>query len=490
MNQNKISRRTFLKQSAISSAAFTLPFSLNCSKTQRPNILWLVSEDTSPDIGCYGNLLVKTPNLDKLAEEGILFSNAFATCPVCSPARSAMMTGMYQTSIDLHQHRTHNKKQLPEPVKVITEYFRQAGYFVSNCRGEEYDKPGKTDWNFKVESKAFDGTDWSQRKAGQPFFAQMNFRLTHRKFERDPENPISPDQIEIPPYYPDHAITRRDWADYLESLQVLDKQIGKVLQRLKDEGLEENTIVVYCGDHGRPHVRGKQWLYEGGIRVPMIARWQGHLKEGVVADDLVSLIDLAPTLMSLIGVKPPSHLQGNIFLGKNKTERDFIFAARDRCDGTSDRIRCVRTKRYKYIRNLHPELSYTQFNGYKKHQYPVLTLLQILQKNGKLTPAQEHFMAPTRPVEELYDLKNDPFEVFNLTVDSSSQEILKKLREELNKWIKETGDKGEIPEEKKDVEYEINLMQKNYYKRMKSRGLSPDISDEDYLKWWEKKLLK
>jgi len=491
MNQNQITRRTFLKQTPAVATGIAFSSSLlNCSKPQRPNILWLISEDTSPDIGCYGNTIVKTPNLDKLASEGVLFSNAFATCPVCSPARSAMMTGMYQTTIGSHQHRTHNKKLLPEPVKVITEYFRQAGYFVCNCRGEDFDKPGKTDWNFKPGGKAFDGTDWSQRKPGQPFFAQMNFRLTHRKFERDPENPIDPNQVEIPPYYPDHTITRRDWADYLESLQVLDEQIGKVLQRLKDEGLEKNTIVVYCGDHGRPHVRGKQWLYEGGIRVPMMARWSGHLKAGEVSENLVSLIDLAPTLMNLVGINPPTHLQGNIFLGKNKSERNFIFAARDRCDGTPDRIRCVRTKRYKYIRNFHPELPYTQFNGYKKHQYPVLTLLQILQKEGKLTPAQVHFMAPTRPAEEFYDLKNDPFEIHNLAKDPSVGDVVHDLRIKLEGWIKETSDKGEIPENKYDVEYEINLMHKNFEKRMQSKGLSHAISNEDYLKWWEKKLFK
>jgi N-sulfoglucosamine sulfohydrolase len=489
MKKHQISRRTFLKTSSIGTTALALPFFFtNCSKKERPNILWLISEDTSPDIGCYGNQIVKTPNLDKLVSEGILFSNAFATCPVCSPARSAMMTGMYQTSIGAHQHRTRDKKPLPEPVKIFTEYFRQAGYFISNCRGEDYNKPGKTDWNFKSEVNAFDGTDWSQRQTGQPFFAQMNFRLTHRTFERDPENPIDPDQVEIPPYYPEHPITRRDWADYLESLQVLDKQIGKVLQRLKDEGLEKNTIIVYCGDHGRPHVRGKQWLYESGIRVPLIVRLPDHLSRNAKSENLVSLIDIAPTLMNLVGIKPPQHLQGIDFLGRDKSEREFIFAARDRCDGTSDRIRCVRTKRYKYIRNFFPDLPYTQYNAYKKRQYPVLTLLKILHKKGELTSAQTRFMAPVRPAEELYDLDNDPFEINNLVKNPSVSHILKDLRFELNKWIQETDDKGVIPESQETINRETKLMYESYQRKMKNKGLSPDISDEDFLKWWEKKL--
>ncbi|MHC4639251.1 MAG: sulfatase family protein, partial [Planctomycetota bacterium] len=334
----------------------------------------------------------------------------------------------------------------------------------------------------------------SQRKRGQPFFAQVNFPLTHRTFVRDKKNPIDPEKVKLPPYYPDHPVSRRDWADYLESIQVLDTQIGEVLKRLEDEGLADNTIVFYFGDHGRPHVRGKQWLYEGGIHIPLIIRWPGHIKAGAVADDLVSSIDFGPTSMSLAGIKPPQHMQGQVFLGSQARQRKYIFAARDRCDETGcdetvDRIRCVRTKRFKYIRNFMPDRPYTQFNCYKNGYYPVVTLMEVLHKQGKLTPAQEKFMAQTRPKEELYDLKKDPFEINNLAGKPKYAKILNEFRDRLADWIEETSDNGEIPEDKQEVKYWKDFFGDRHKNGMKKKGLS-SASPEEYLKWWERKLLK
>jgi arylsulfatase A-like enzyme len=490
-------RRDFLKTVGCGMAASLLP---GCAAetvreqpadAPRPNILWLISEDTSPDLACYGNGLVKTPQLDKLASEGALYTNAFVTAPVCSAARSAFMTGMYQTSIGVHNHRSHRRDgyTLPEPVEVITQYFQRAGYYTCNSAGLAYKKLGKTDWNFTPKGNAFEGTDWSGRKPDQPFFAQINFSLTHRTFKRDKQNPIDPNTVELPPYYPDHPITRRDWADYLESLQVLDTQIGVALTWLQKEGLADNTIVMYFGDHGRPHVRGKQWLYEGGIRIPMMVRWPGHIEPGTVVNDLVSSVDFAPTFLSLAGIKPPKHLQGHAFLGPKQKARTCVFAARDRCDGTVDHIRCVRSQRYKYIRNYYPDQPYTQFNAYKKLQYPVLTLMQLLHRQGKLTPEQARFMAPTRPPQELYDLEQDPFELHNLADDPDHKGVLKEHSRKLDEWIKATKDQGKKPEDPNVVAYWQDDMAKSFERKMKQRGLTIDISDEDYLKWWEKKLL-
>jgi len=456
-----------------------------------PNILWLISEDTCPDLGCYGNPLVKTPNLDKLAAEGALFTNAFATAPVCSASRSCFMTGMYQTSIGAHNHRSHRADGylLPPPATVITDYFRRAGYFTCNCAGLSYKKPGKTDWNFATRGPAFDGTDWSQRRAQQPFFAQINFSMTHRDFDRDKSNPIDPAKVELPPYYPDHPLARRDWANYLEAMQVLDTEIGVALQWLHKEGEADNTIILYFGDNGRPHVRGKQWLYEGGIHVPMIVRWPSRIKPGTVVDDLVSAVDFAPTFLAAIGMEPPSHLQGYNILGEKKRTREYVFAARDRCDGTVDHIRCVRSKRYKYIRNYLRDRPYTQFNAYKKLQYPVLTLMQVLHQEGKLTADQERFMAATRPREELYDLQEDPHELRNLAEDPKHEKALQTHSSMLDEWIKATGDQGETPEDPEIVEREQNQMARSFVDAMEKRDLSPTVSDAGYLKWWEHKLL-
>ncbi|MBN1126597.1 MAG: sulfatase [Sedimentisphaerales bacterium] len=458
---------------------------------KRPNILWIISEDTSPDMACYGNPIVKTPNLDRLAAEGVMYTNAFASGPVCSAIRSGLMTGMYQTAIDAHNHRSHRSDgyRLPKPVEVITEYFRRAGYFTSNAGNLDFSRAGKTDWNFDPGVKPFDGIDWRQRKPGQSFFAQINLQMTHRTFVRDKEHPIDPASVEVPPYYPDYPLTRRDWTDYLESIQVLDRMVGQVLQRLENDGLADDTVVFYFGDHGRCHVRGKQWLYEGGIRIPLLVRYPGYLKAGSVCDDLVSTIDFGPTSMYLAGISIPTHMQGQSFVGQQTRKRDRVICARDRCDETDDRIRCIRTKQYKYIRNFHPDRSYLQFNAYKKNQYPVLTLLQVLHKQGKLTEVQERFMAKTRPEEELYDLKNDPHEIYNLAEDPKYTHVLRELRDRLETWIIETDDKGRFPEPQEVQEYWDTYMTQQYEGWMKRKGLSAAVSDEEYLAWWEKKML-
>ncbi len=446
-------RRQFLKNAGMISIATLLSGNviLNCSKKEKLNILWLIAEDLGPDLGCYGTRHVKTLNLNRLAREGVQFSNAFTTAPVCSASRSALMTGMYQTTIDAHHHRSHRDEYdryiLPEPYNVITEYFRQAGYYTCNCSGLDYDKNGKTDWNFTPIVKPFDGTDWRQRKDGQAFFAQINFSEVHRMGKRPDKLTVNPDLVDLPPYYPDHPVTRDDWAEYLSTIEVLDQKVGKVLDRLKEDGLEENTIVFFFGDHGRNHVRGKQWLYDGGIRIPLIIRWPGNLNAGIKNDDMVSAIDFAPTCLDLAGITPPEHLEGSIFFGSQRTAREYIIAARDRCDETEDRIRCVRTPQYKYIRNFHPDRPYTQYNRYKDAYYPVLRLMHRLHTKNQLTPEQALFMADSRPQEELYDLTNDPHELNNLAEQQQYQSTLREFRNILDDWIKDTGDRGEFPED-------------------------------------------
>ncbi|MFC1529401.1 sulfatase [Gemmatimonadota bacterium] len=484
-----IDRRGFVSTTATAAGGFLLgglPRSIIHveGRQERPNILWLIAEDLSPDIGCYGTDQVQTPNIDRLAREGTRFTSAFATAPVCSASRSALMTGMYQTSIGAHQHRTDPKGPLPGGVSVITERFREAGWFTCNQAGNNRARAGKTDLNF-ISGELFDGIDWSERSSGQPFFAQVNFSETHRNFTRDPDRPVDPDQVDLPPYYPDHPVTRRDWADYLECAQNLDRKVGTVLSRLEEEGLAEDTIVFFFGDHGRAHVRGKQFLYEGGIRVPLIIRWPGGVGEGNIRDDLVSLIDLAPTAMRMAGIDPPDHLHG-LPLPEEGNGREFIIAARDRCDETFDRIRCVRDRRYKYIRNFYPNLPWTQTNLYKLRQYPVLTLLQVLHARGDLTPEQARFMAPGRPPEELYDLENDPHEVRNLAEVPARERLLNAMRDRLETWITELGDIGEEPEDPAvaaRIYRELSLP--NQRRTMEQRGLFLDVSPGEYLAWWK-----
>jgi len=487
-------RRDFLKTCAARTGALAL-----CGKTLaargaagpsgRPNILWLIAEDFCPELACYGQGLVMTPNLDRLASEGVRYTAAFSTAPVCSPARSALMTGMYQTSIGAHQHRTIDKKPLPEGVGMITDFFREAGYFTSNCHFGRWSRPGKRDFNFLAE-KPFDGTDWRRRPPGRPFFSLVQFGETTRDFKRDPESPIDPGKVALPPYYPDHPLARRDFADYIECIQVLDKNVGAVLQRLEEDGLLFSTAVFFFSDHGRPHVRGKQWLYDGGIHIPLIVRFPDRARAGEKDDRLLSAVDLGPAAMGLAGIEPPARMEGRGFLRRNGEERKYIVAARDRCDETYDRIRCVRTRRYKYIRNDFPNLAWTQTNLYKRRRYPVLTLMEVLYAQGKLAPEQARFMAPFRPAEELYDLEADPDEIRNLAGDGEHASRLKEMRGVLDEWIAKTGDAGRIPEDPHVAALcFLEIHRPNNDRVMRRRGLAPNIDPAAYLRYWEERLV-
>ncbi len=456
---------------------------------EKPNVLWIYGEDLYPNLACYGTPVVQTPNIDQFASQGTLFTNAFVTCPVCSPSRSAIISGRYQTSIGAHNHRSNRDLPLPQDIRLITEYFRDAGYYTCNSPGPPYDKPGKTDFNFQ-RNGVFDGIDWANREQGQPFYAQNNITDTHRDFTPDPSNPIDPNTVELPPYYPDHPLIRKDWAMYLESIQVFDQKVGQVLQRLEDENLAENTIVFLISDHGRAHIRDKQFLYDGGIRIPCIVRWPGHIEAGAVSDALVSGIDFAPTSLSLAGLDVPKEMEGNTFLGPNAKLRNEVFSARDRCDGTVDRIRCVRTQDYKYIRNYHPDRPYMQFNGYKYQQYPLWTLLPQLDKEGKLTDAQKKFLSPFRPYEELYDLKKDPHELNNLAESTDHQHILTDLGKRLDHWIETYKDQGAISEDPARIaEYAQDMHSKNQSRMENQHGITQPVSPEEYIQIWEKRLL-
>jgi arylsulfatase A-like enzyme len=418
-----------------------------------PNIVWLTAEDMGPQLGCYGYPLVRTPNLDRLASEGARFTRGFMTAPVCSPSRSAFNTGMYQTTIGAHHHRSHRGDgyRLPEGVRLITDHLRGQGYFTANVRtaAPGVTGTGKTDFNFAAK-KPYDGDDWSQRRSGQPFFAHVNFRESHKgpafPEARQQKDLVDPAKAPLPPYYPDHPVVRDEFANYLDAIDLLDTKIGKVQKRLEEEGLVENTAVFFFGDNGRCLIRGKQWLYDAGIHVPLMVRWPSGIKPGTVVEDPVSSIDLTATALWLAGLERPEKMQGQVMFGLQAKPRDCIFAARDRCDMTVDRIRCVRTRHYKYIRNFMPERPYTQHNDYIESNYPTLAVMKQLHAEGKLNATQALFMQPRKPEEELYDLLADPHEVNNLAGSAQHQGILRELREKLEHWIGETNDQGRFPE--------------------------------------------
>ena len=451
---------------------------------QKPNILWIVADDLGTDLGCYGDSLVYTPNLDAFAKQSILFENCHTVSAVCSPSRSAMITGMYPVSINCHQHRTRPqvKKQLPNNVKVITEYFKNAGYFTFNGSVNDKNKPGKQDYNFKTNYKIYDGTDWSQRKPNQPFFGQIQIHYPHRPFVKDKKHPIDESKVKLPSYIPNHWVSRKDWALYLETIQQVDKKVGKILKRIKEEGLENNTYVFFIGDQGRPMVRDKQFLYTGGTHTPLMVRFPKGEHKGEKRDELISNIDISATSLVLAGIKVSNNIQGKNFLGKHEA-RSELYTMRDRRDETVDRIRAVQNSRYKYIRNFYPNKPYTQFNAYKRNFYPTIVLMEVLKAQNKLTPAQMIFMSDYRPEEELYDIKNDPDEINNLAGNSDFTIIQKNLSTKLDKWINEV-DLATYPEDQKEINFWTKKMIKMDSLWKDKRGLSINISNSEYLKWW------
>jgi arylsulfatase A-like enzyme len=423
----------------------------------RPNILWLIAEDFGNHLGCCGTREVWTPNLDRLAAQGVRCSHFYTTAPVCSPSRSAFMTGMYQTTIGAHHHRSHRDDgyRLPSGVRLLSAWFRDDGYFAANIRhlpaALGFQGTAKTDWNFTPPERPFDSDRWADLKAHQPFFAQLNFQETHRPFHAPRR--ADPSRVEVPPYEPDHPITRADRAAYLDAATELDRKVGLVLDRLEREGLADSTIVVFFGDNGQAHIRGKQFCYEEGLNVPLIIRWPGrfprpqHFSPGTVDNRLLMAIDLAPTMLALAGRQVPATMQGQVFLGEHAApDHRYLFAARDRCDETAFRFRTVRDARYRYIHNFTPDRPFLQANAYKEHAYPVWNLLKELHAAGKLTPDQERLCAPTMPEEELYDLEADPHEVNNLAGKAEHLSTLERLRNVLDRWIEETNDQGRTPE--------------------------------------------
>lgn len=401
----------------------------------RPNILWITIEDWSPDLSCYGTKGIHTPHVDKLAAEGIRYETAFTTSPVCSTSRSAMMTGFHQNYIHAHQHRTGDKQPLPHGIRPIPHLLADAGYYT--CLMSR-----KTDCNFLPATKGelFMGGDWKDREPEQPFFARITFGGTHRAWNRDPQRPIDIDDVELPPYYADTAFIRRDWANGLEQMQLVDREVGDLLKRLDEEGLTEKTIVFFIGDHGRCHIRGKQFLYDEGTRIPMIMRWPGKVEPGQVNRDLVYSIDICATVLEAAGITPPVPLHGKSLFSTAVKEREYVFAARDKMDDSHDAMRSIRSKQHKLILNLMPERAYCQFSHYKESAYPPLAEMNVLKLEGKLTPEQASFMAPNKPEIELFDLREDPHEVHNLAANPAHAELKAEMLAELENWRKQVID--------------------------------------------------
>ncbi len=432
-------------------------FATQSPAVERPNILWLTCEDLSPNLGCYGDSQSRTPNLDQLAGRGVRYLNAFAPTGVCATARSSLITGMYASSIGSQHMRCTTT--LPESIRPFTTYLRRAGYFCTN--------QSKQDYNFRTPNDAWDvgkgaKAHWRFRKAGQPFFAVFNFTDTHesrirgktsRPLKLTPEEIHDPATTQAPPYLPDTPLIRKDWARYLDLIANLDKtEIPLRLRELEEAGVEEDTIIFFFSDHGAGLPRAKQFVYDSGMQVPLLVyfppKWR-HLAPsapGSTQERMVSFVDFAPSVLSLAGVPIPEHMQGRAFLGPKAVEpRRYIHGIRDRMDERYDMTRTVRDGRYKYHRNYLPFLPHYPWLDYMD-MLETSKELRRLHAAGRLTGGHAFFMADTKPVEELYDLKNDPHELVNLSANPAHHTTLERLRKEHLNWTRRTGDTGLIPE--------------------------------------------
>ena len=428
----------------------------------RPNILWFVVDDMSADFGCYGETLVATPHVDRLAAEGTLFRHAFTTAPVCSPSRSALVTGMYQTTIGAHHHRSGRGSlaiELPPPVRPLPALLREAGYWTCVGEGLGGDGPaarrlGKTDYNFRWEASIYDAADWAGRNPGQPFFMQVTLpggklrgqggeatrRLVARAVERF-GRAVEPAAVTLPPYYPRDPVLLADRAAYLDAVRLTDDHVGRVLARLEGEGILGETLVVFLTDHGISHARGKQFLYDEGTHVPLVVRGPG-IPRGVVRDDLVEHIDLAALSLGAAGLPVPPWMEARDPFAAGHRPRAAVFAARDRCDETVDRIRSVRTPTHLYIRNFLPRRPALQPNAYKDDK-AIIQRLRERHAAGTLEPIVEQLLfAPERPAEELYAWPNDPHQLRNLVADPAHATVLAEMRSRLAAWQAATGDPG------------------------------------------------
>ena len=455
--------------------------------TKKPNILWLIAEDMSPHFGCYGEKSIQTPHVDKLAADGLLFEHAFVSAPICSPSRSALITGMYQTSIGAQHHRSGvgMKIELPSDVQLVPRLFQQAGYHTSNGGYFPATGKGKTDYNFEFDAGIYDGTDWKTRKADQPFFAQI--QLLGGKTRDIPKelaaarkklgNATPTGDLSLPPYYPRTPLILDDWAATLDAVRITDRQVGEIVERLRTEGILDQTIIFFITDHGVSHGRGKQFLYDEGTHIAFVVSGPG-LPKGGRRHDLIEHIDMAAMSLALAGIPLPKSMQARNVLAPDYQPREATYSARDRADETVDHIRSVRTVRWKYIRNFLPQRPYLQPNDYKDHK-PCLIALRSAEAAGELDDVQRLLFAKTRAPEELYDLAADPWEVRNLAADPACASILLGLRSKLDRWMEQTNDQGRISETEARYDAEMAVYQ--------GRNPKPEVTQNIVLmKQWAK----
>jgi N-sulfoglucosamine sulfohydrolase len=419
-----------------------LILSFQLAAQDKPNIIWLMAEDISTDLSCYDMPDVRTPNLDAMAAKGVRFENCFVTNPICSPSRSAMMIGAHQVKTNTHQHRSNREVPLSLPYRPFTQLLREAGYTTILGNHNVMGKGRKTDVNFKHEALGpwdgkttfglFDKYDEFLPEDG-PFFAQIQLNVTHRggwweRISQESPDRHDPSKVTLPTYMADDPIVRQDWARYLDQLEYMDREVGMIRQELEKKGLSDNTIIIFIGDNGRCNIRGKGYLHDPGLRIPLII-YDPRDKEArpQVQSEVISATDITATILAYAGAELPAFLTGSPIFDKG-FNRKYVYAARDLWDGVMEDSRALTSSRWKYIRNDKPEIPFDAGQAYLEFYRPAVHIMRTLRDGGQLTPEQAFFFLPTKPSEELYNLENDPEELNNLVGEKAHRRTLRRLR--------------------------------------------------------------
>ena len=458
----------------------------------RPNIVWIVAEDLSPVIPSFGDSTITTPNISRLAAEGVRYTNFYSPSGVCAPSRAAIALGMYPIHSGAQHMRTgpwfgfnipqavfdRMSKFWPEGVPLYeamppaeahmhSHYLRQAGYYCTNNNKEDY--------QFRREMTAWDESSkeahWKNRTPGQPFFSIFNINVTHESqiWQRANDSLWVEEDLEVPvpPYLPDTEVGRQDIRRMYSNIKVMDHRVGELLQELEEANLMDSTIIFWYTDHGGPLPRQKRLCYDSGLKVPMIIRFPGQQRANTIDDQLLSFIDLKPTILSLAGLAQPDYMDGQAWLGYAAQEpRQYIHGAGDRFDEMYDRIRAVRDHRFKYLRNYNLDQPYYLPVAYRE-QMPIMQELLRMRDAGELNEAQAQWFRETKVEEELFDTENDPHELNNLAANPEYAEKLAEMRAELNRWLGSIEDRGAIPE-------------KEYIKRIWPGGQQPKTATPEF----------
>ena len=410
-------------------------------KENRPNIIWLMAEDMSLDLACYGMKAIKTPNLDQMALDGMRFNNTFVTNPICSPSRSAMMVGVHQVKTNTHNHRSNREIPLSEPYLPFTKLLRDVGYTTILGHHGVQGKGRKIDVNFKHNAIGewdgkekfglFDKYD-NFEVADSPFFAQIQLNVTHRgdwwdEIREQSQHPVNPDSVLLPPYYAEHPTIRLDWAKYLDQIEYMDNEVGMIFSELEEKGLAENTVVIFIGDNGRCNIKGKGYLHDPGLRIPFLMKWPKRIEPNQIRNEVVSATDITATILDLAGIGIPDYYTGISVLSADFNRKE-VYAARDLWDEVEEKSRAITTDKWKYIRNDKPEIPWDAHQAYLEFYRPAVHVMRNLHEEGELDDVQVQFFSSTKPFEELYDLQKDPFELNNLVSNPEFESILNKMR--------------------------------------------------------------